>query len=118
MRRESGTVGDLMAVVICMLAMAVLLTGYMDCVSVIQQKMQVSQIARKYILQMETTGILDEEMSRLMREELMAAGVTELRLNGTTMGQAVYGEEIVLQIQGELSNGYEFTEKKVSTAKY
>ena len=118
MRKESGTVGDLMAVALCMLAMTVLLTNYMDCVQVIQQKIQISQIARKYILQMETTGSLDEEMNRRMCEELESVGVTELRLSGTTVGQAVYGEEIVLQIQGELSNGYVFTEKKVSTAKY
>lgn len=118
MRKESGTVGDLMAVTLCMLAMTVLLTNYMDCVRLIQQKMQVSQIARKYILQMETTGILDEETELLLREELEEVGVTELRLDGTTMGQATYGEEIVLQIWGELENGYGFTEKRVSTAKH
>lgn len=118
MRKESGTVGDLMSVTLCMLAMTVLLTNYMDSVRLIQQKMQVSQIARKYILQMETMGRLDEEMGLLLRGELEAVGVTGLQLSGTTTRQVTYGEEIVLLIQGELADDYEFTERRVSTAKH
>ena len=118
MRKESGTVGDLLSVTLCMLAMTVLLTNYMDCISLIQQKTKVSQIARKYILQMETEGGLDVEMETLLRDELDAVGVSNLRLEGTTIGQVTYGAEIVLQIKGELGDGYEFTEKKVSTAKH
>lgn len=118
MRKEAGTVGELMSVTLCMLAITILLTNYMDCVQVIQQKLQVSQIARKYILQMETTGGLDAEEERLLRDELNAAGVTKVQIDGTTAGQVTYGEEIVLQIQGELGDGYTFSEKKVSTAKH
>ena len=118
MRKESGSVGDLIAVSLCMLAMTVLLTNYMDCVRLMQQKMEVSQIARKYILRMETIGALTEEDRLALCEELDNAGVEDVRLTGTTTWQVTYGEEIVLQIQGELQNGYEFTEKKVSTAKY
>ena len=118
MRKESGTVGDLMSVTLCMLAMTVLLTNYMDSIRFIQQKMQISQIARKYILQMETVGGLDAERRNLLRQELEDVGVTALQLEGTTVGQVTYGEEIVLQIRGELADDYEFTEKRVSTAKH
>lgn len=107
-----------MSVTLCMLAMTVLLTNYMDCVNLIQQKTKVSQIARKYILQMETVGGLDGEMEVRLRDELEAVGVSRLQFDGTTVGRVTYGEEIVLQMQGELQNGYEFTEKKVSTAKH
>ena len=118
MRKENGTVGKLLSATLCMLAIAVLLTNYMDCIRMIQQKMQVSQIARKYILQMETTGGLDAETEALLRNELEAVGVSELQIEGTSMGQVTYGGEITLQLRGELEDGYGFTEKRVSTAKH
>lgn len=118
MRKETGNVGDLIAVSLCMLAMTVLLTNYMDCVRLVQQKMEVGQIARKYILRMETFGFLSDADRLKLCVELDDAGVEDVQLAGTTTWQVSYGEEIILQIRGELRNGYEFTEKKVSTAKY
>ena len=118
MRKEKGSVGDLISVALCMLAMSVLLLNYMGCVRLLQQKMEIGQLARKYILRMETFGTLPEEEQVLLCDELRAIGVEKLSLDGTTTWQVPYGEEIVLQIGGELTNGYEFMEKRVSTAKY
>ena len=118
MRKEKGSVGDLISVALCMLALTTLLVNYMGCVRLIQQKMEIGQLARKYILRMETFGTLPEEDRILLCEELEEIGVEELKLEGTTTWQVPYGEEIVLQIRGELKNGYEFTERRVSTAKY
>ena len=118
MKKESGTIGDLIAIAMCMLAMTILMTHYMGSVRIIQQKMEVSQIARKYILRMETMGRLTEEDRELLCKELTDVGVEALQLEGTTTCQVTYGEEVVLLIQGELGNGYDFTEKRVSTAKY
>lgn len=118
MRKEAGSVGDLISAALCMLAMTILLNHYLECVRLIQQKMEISQVARKYILQMETVGSLPEEARQRLCDELEEIGVEHLQLVGTTTGQVSYGEEIVLQIQGELADGYVFTERKVSTAKY
>ena len=118
MRKDAGTVGELLSVTLCMLAISILLVNYMDCIQVLQQKLQVSQIARKYILKMETLGGLDGEEEFRLQDELEALGVTGIQIEGTSVGQVTYGEEIVLQIWGELEDGYTFTEKKVSTAKH
>ncbi len=118
MTRERGDIGDLLATGLCILAMTAIMFTYMDNVSLIAQKMEVSQIARKYILRMETVGMLTDEDRAGLCEELAAAGVTGLRLDGTTFAQAGYGQPIILQLQGSLKEDYGFTEKRVSTAKH
>ncbi len=118
MTRERGDVGEFLATGICILALTALMFTYMDGLRLIGQKTEVSQIARKYILRMETVGMLTDEDRARLCEELAAAGVTGLRLDGTTFSQAGYGEPIVLLLQGNLKEGYAFTEKRVSTAKH
>lgn len=107
-----------MAAGLCLLAMTAVMVAYLGCAGLIQQKMQISQIARKYILRMETMGMLTDADRIELYSELEGLGVTQIRLEGTTAWQVGYGEAITLQIQGELENGYEFTEKRVSTAKH
>ena len=118
MKRERGNIGELMVSGICLLAMTVVMLAYLDSAGLIHQKTQVSQIARKYILRMETVGMLTEADRTALSSELQAVGVTEMRFDGTTVLQVDYGEPIILQIQGKLGNIYEFTEKRVSTAKH
>ena len=118
MKKEKGTVADLMAAGLCMLAMTMVILSYMGNARLIGQKEQVSQIARKYILRMETQGVLTDADRISLIMELELAGVTDLRLDGTTMAPVGYGEQVVLMIQGKLEDEYEFEEKKVSTAKH
>lgn len=118
MRRERGSAGDLMAAGICVLAMAAVMLVWMDYVSLLEQKMKVSQIARKYILRMETVGMLADEDRTALCEELNRVGVTDIRLDGTTLIRVGYGEPVTLQLWGRLREEYEFTEKRVSTAKH
>lgn len=118
MKKESGNVGDLLAAGICILAMTVIMLAYLDNIRLIGQKTEVSQIARKYILRMETVGMLTDEDRTALCGELAAAGVTELGLEGTTLWRAEYGEPITLKIQGKLKGEYAFTEKRMSTAKH
>lgn len=92
--------------------------SYMQNVSLIQQKSKVDQIARKYILRMETVGYLNVSDHALLCQELEEAGVTELELEGTTLQEVTYGEVIALRIRGKLEGAYEFDEKRVSTAKH
>ncbi len=118
MKKEEGNVGELVATGLCLLAMTILMFSYLNFVKVLQQKEQVSQMARKYILRMETVGMLTLEDELELQRELADVGVVELSLQGSTMWQVPYGEGIVLQIKGRLEGGYEFVEKRVSTAKY
>lgn len=118
MKKEKGNIGDLMAAGICMLLMTVLLAAYMDSVRLVDEKTEINQIARKYILRMETLGMLTESDRLLLCRELETAGASEVSLEGTTLDRAGYGEEIVLRIRGKLRGIYGFEEKRVSTAKY
>ena len=118
MKRERGSVADIMAAGLCMLAMTVIMLVYIGNAGLISTKASVNQIARKYILRMETTGQLTDADRIALVKELENVGVTELELEGTTMEPVGYGEMIVLQIRGKLEDKYEIQEKRVSTAKH
>ncbi len=117
MKKRKGNVGDLMVTGVCIMAMMLVLVSYIDLVGVLNQKEEVGQIARKYILRMETMGGLDTSDMVSLTAELENAGVSEIILDGSTLQEVDYGEPIVLLIQGKLRGEYAFTEKRVSTAK-
>lgn len=118
MRQEKGSIGNIMATGICLLAVTVVMLSYMDDVLLIRQKTEINQIARQYILRMETVGYLTAEDRIELEGELQGIGVTSLSLTGTTVSPTGYGEIIILEIQGMLEEKYGFAEKRVSTAKH
>lgn len=117
MKKSKGNVGDIMITGFCLLAMTVLMLSFTDNVRLIQEKTEVSQLARKYILRMETVGYLTPADKTALTGELQALGVTEITYEGTTVSEVGYGDSITLQIQGKLREQYDFSEKRVSTAK-
>ncbi len=117
LRKQKGNIGELMITGVCILAMTVVMLSYMDHVSLLQEKAEVVQLARKYILKMETEGYLSTGELALMTDELEAIGITEISCAGTTVSKVTYGDPIVLQIQGKLRGEHAFVEKRVSTAK-
>lgn len=117
MRKEEGSIGNLLTVCICMLFMSVLMLRFFDSVQLINEKMEINQIARRYILRMETTGYLSEEDMAGLTSELSGAGAEALDFSGTTRAQTSYGETIVLRFYGKLRGQFEFEEERVSTAK-
>lgn len=108
---------DLLSAGLCILGMTVVMLSYMDNVSLIHQKTEVSQVARKYILRMETVGYLTASDETALQQELTSLGVTEIDLEGTTLHEMSYGSPITLEISGKLKGEYAFEEKRVSTAK-
>lgn len=106
-----------MATGVFVLAMTVLMLAFLDDIRLIRQQSEVTQIARKYILKMETEGGLSGTDRSSLVNELKEQGLTEINLSGTTFSSAAYGQTIVLQIRGKLGDQYEITEKRVSTAK-
>ncbi len=117
MRTQKGNVSDIMTTGLCILAMTAVMLAYMNSASLIHQKTEVSQLARKYILRMETVGYLTARDCVTLCQELDAVGVTEIDLGTTTLHQVSYGAPITLQISGKLKGEYAFEEKRVSTAK-
>ena len=118
MKKDRGTVADIMATGIFILAMTIVMTAFMDDMQLICRKMEIGQIARRYILRMETTGYLESKDQAEMLGELAEQGVADIDLGNTTRSEAGYGERVVLEIRGKLGGKYEFVEKRVSTAKY
>lgn len=117
MEAREGSVSELLATGLCILAMTAVMMSYMGSVGLIQQKMAVSQLARKYILRMETVGYLTENDQVSLQQELIEQGVTDISLDGSTMHVTMYGEPITLHIRGRLKEHYDFEEQRVSTAK-
>lgn len=133
-KRHRGSVVDVMSVGICVIAMTVLMLAYMGSVRLLNSKSQIDQIARKYILRMETVGYLTANDRLEMTQELVALGATELDYTGSTLEQVDYGSTISLVIHGKIPGQaavtgsglfdtmqeiawYEFEERKISTAK-
>lgn len=117
MNRRKGNVGDLLTTGICVLAMVTVMLACFECVELLNRKAEVSQLARKYILRMETVGCLLQEDCTVLTMELEALGVTDIDYGGTTINAVSYGHPIALEIRGKLKGEYAFAEKRVSTAK-
>lgn len=117
MKKQKGNIGDLVSTGICILGMTIVMLSYMESVSLLHQKAEVGQLARKYILRMETVGYLTSGDQVVLCQELDEMGVTEVNLEGTTMHEVIYGSPITLCINGKLEGEYQFEEKRVSTAK-
>ncbi|MBO4980984.1 MAG: hypothetical protein J6C84_03710 [Lachnospiraceae bacterium] len=117
-KKEAGNLGELMTTGICILAMTFVMMAYMDCVDVIQDKLEAGQLARKYILRMETTGYLTMEDREELTGELTALGITEPGYAGSTLEEVLYGEPIELHITGKIKGEYPFEEHRYSTGKH
>lgn len=117
MHASAGNVAELLAAGLCILAMTFLMSAYLDHVQLIHQKTELGGLARKYILRMETTGVLTGEDQMSLTAELTNLGVTQISLEGTTLTQVGYGEPVILQISGYLEEEYAVSERRVSTAK-
>ena len=116
--RQEGSIGDLLSVGLCILAMITVTMAFMECAGLVNQKTAVSQTARNYILRMETVGYLTQAEEGELLRELAADGVRDVDLTGTTRTPVGYGSEIVLRISGKIGRGYVVEEKRVSTAKH
>ena len=115
--KQPGNIGELLTVGICALALTVVMLSYMQNIQLLNAKEAVGQLARAYLLKMETVGYLETPDLMQLTAELEAVGLTEIDYEGSTLEPVGYGERIVLQIHGKLDEQYEIQEKRVSTAK-
>lgn len=97
--------------------MTILMMTFFNYIKVIHQKGEISQLARKYILRMETVGYLTGQDAVELKSEMDRIGATNINLEGSTLSAVGYGESIVLDIKGVLQNEFAFEEKRTSTAK-
>lgn len=116
--KARGNIGDIVMMGIAVIAMLAVMIGFIDCVDVLQRKATISQLARKYILVAESNGYLPGYECESLIRELESNGVTDVDVSGSTLYRAEYGQAVTVCIKGKINDKYEFTEKRMSTAKY
>ncbi|MDR2042808.1 MAG: hypothetical protein LBQ15_00260 [Clostridium sp.] len=133
-KKESGSIMDFLSAGMIVIAMSVLMMAYMNQLQLLNAKLEVGQLARKYILRMETVGFLTAHDKAALTRELEELGITEVDFSASTMSEQAYGSPITLRIQGMIPGremtveqglfsalfrrqGYPFHEIRVSTAK-
>lgn len=102
MKKRKGSVMDILHVGVAVCAMTIVMMSYLNNMQLISAKEDVNQVARKYILRMETMGYLDDTGRLNLVHDLQEIGVTDIDLSGTTISDAGYGNSIYLVIQGKL----------------
>ncbi len=100
--KKYGSMMKLLPVLLAMAAMAAVTALYVTYMSDYDKREYADQIAREYILKMETQGYLSEAMKNNLISDLSDAGFDSINLQGTTMTKAEYGDEIVLMINAHL----------------
>ena len=133
-KKSDGNILDFLTVGIGVLAISIIVLASLNSMGLMLKKLEVSQIARKYILVMETQGCLTETVRGQMLAELSEMGLKDIDITGTTLQPVPYGSEIILCIKGTVSGraaaagesiwsegfkarGYYVEEKRMSTAK-
>lgn len=102
MNKKSGSMMKMIPVLLAMAAMTAITVMYLTYMSDYDKRESADQIAREYILRMETQGYLSEEMKNNLISDLGDIGVKSINLQGTTMSKAAYGDEIVLIINADV----------------
>lgn len=83
-------------------AISVLSLMYLSYMSDYDKKEAADQLAREYILRMETEGYLSLSEAYSFVSDLNSLGFEEISLSGTTMSDAGYGNQITLMVSAVL----------------
>lgn len=124
--KEDGSAMEFVSFGLVLLGFATIMMVYLGCVELIEYKLKTGQVARKYILRMESVGYLNGNDQSNLLEELDEVGLVHVDLSGSTINPVGYGEEILLSIKGQVIGRlmgrweklFEIKEIRASTAKY
>ena len=86
--KQPGNIGELLTMGMCVLALTVVMLNYLQNVQLLQAKENVGQLARAYLLKMETVGYLEPAEQAHLTAELETAGLTEIDYEGSTLEPA------------------------------
>lgn len=136
-RKEVGSsaLTSTLPIIMTVVIVAIMLVSSIGYMGNFDMRDRIDVIAREYMLRMETSGYLTEDMRTELENALIEVGVRNVDLTGTTDVEVGYGQQILLCISGEiqirsysleslfgLKEEYEWTEftlpPKSSTAKH
>ena len=66
--KQPGNIGELMTMGMCVLALTVVMLNYLQNVQLLQAKENVGQLARAYLLKMETVGYWNRRSRHTSRQ--------------------------------------------------
>lgn len=102
MDKKKGSMMKMLPVLLAMVAVVAMSVMYLSYMSDYDKREMADQIAREYILLMESTGYLPEERTTELVGKLKDIGFTNINLAGTTISKVNYGEELILKINANL----------------
>ena len=102
MKKDKGNIMSIFPGVFTIVAVAMMLVFYIGWMGNVAKNDEVRQVGREYILAMETEGRMSSSMESAMRSELSAKGLKNIDLSGTTTSDVGYGNEIFLNVKGDL----------------
>ena len=102
MKKRKGTVADVLMSLVVVFALIFLMLAYLNLTAAINRKEDIDQLARRYILEMETIGYLSGSSQTQFVQQLHELGIENVDLSGTTVSQAGYGNPIYLYVQGSI----------------
>lgn len=101
-RKDQGNVMHLIPAICCCVVVALMIVVFSSWMANIDKKNNIDLVARKYILRMETKGYLDNADQSSLQTELNGEGCSGVDLAGSTIAKVDYGDEIVLNITGQM----------------
>lgn len=99
-RKDNGILEQFLPALVVIVLLAVLWTGSMISASNIDRSSDIKQVARMYLLRMETDGCLTEENKVLLLSDLKKLDMEQIDLSGTSFANVGYGNPIRLVIRG------------------
>lgn len=99
--KKCGSIFNILPVFLGIIAITILSLMYLHFVRDMDKREQAEQIARQYMLEMESTGYMTEEAQEGLISRLHDIGINNINLSGTTMEDAGYGNEITLVINAK-----------------
>ena len=88
MKKRKGSIVDILPSMIMVIAAVMLIMVFFDLYQILSLNEDVKQIARKYMLTMETMGYLDPANQTTLVQELSDLQVTDIDLTGSTMSES------------------------------
>lgn len=98
-KKYKGTIDQFIIPLVGILAIFILCIATLNYINSTNKYITANQIARKYILKIETYGYLDNNNVNKLKNELSLQGFTNIDLSGTTLVPVGNGEDVYLNIR-------------------
>lgn len=98
--KHNGSLMESFSSVFTAIIICIILIFFLGWMKNLDRKDSANLVARKYLLQMESRGCLENSTGLI--SELQNVGLTNIDLTGTTTTQQNYGSSIYLTISGDL----------------